>query len=45
MGVDENGWYRRVQSDGRVIRVDRRWFNSLLTVSASREAITWDDGW
>jgi len=43
-GYDINGIYRKLD-DGRVLRVNKRAFNTLLTVSSSQEDQGWRDGW
>lgn len=43
-GHDEIGFYKQLE-DGRVLRVEKRMFNSLLTLSDSRAALTWEHGW
>ena len=43
-GQDELGDYKRLEG-GRVLRVHRRMFNTLLTVSPSIESPWWSDGW
>ena len=43
-GVDENGQFRRL-SDGRVLRLQERWHNTLLTLSSSQDDPGWLEGW
>lgn len=43
-GQDDNGVFKRLP-DGRVLRVQERMFNSLLTVSSSQQDQGWSDGW
>lgn len=43
-GQDENGVFKRLP-DGRVLRVDRRMYNTILTLSSSQEDPGWSDGW
>jgi hypothetical protein len=43
-GTDGNGVYKNLP-DGRVLRVREQLFNTLLTLSSSQEAQSWDDGW
>jgi hypothetical protein len=43
-GNDENGAYKLL-SDGRVLRVQERMYNSLLTLSSSRTDQGWEHGW
>lgn len=43
-GQDANGVYKTLD-DGRVLRVEERMFNALLTLSASVASMTWEDGW
>jgi len=43
-GQDENGIFKRLE-DGRVLRLDRRPHNTLLTLSPSEHSPTWDEGW
>ena len=43
-GQDENGAFKRLDG-GRVLRVNRRLFNTLLTISNSEQALDWRDGW
>jgi hypothetical protein len=41
---DENGIFKLL-SDGRVLRINKRIFTVILTVSDSREDPCWTDGW
>jgi hypothetical protein len=43
-GYDENGLFK-ILPDGRVLRVNERMFNTLLTLSMSRQDRGWRDGW
>jgi len=43
-GYDVNGIYRQL-ADGRVLRVHRRMFNTLLSLSDTREDEGWREGW
>jgi hypothetical protein len=43
-GQDESGVFKRLD-DGRVVRLNKRLFNTLLTVSPSLESLWWSDGW
>ena len=43
-GYDANGVYKSLP-DGRVLRVDERMFNTLLTVSRSQQDQGWEHGW
>jgi len=43
-GRDDLGNYRLLD-DGRVLRVQQRMYNTLLTLSQSAEALTWEHGW
>jgi hypothetical protein len=43
-GQDENGAYKLL-SDGRVLRVRRQMYNTILTLSASRKDDGWLEGW
>lgn len=43
-GMDANGLFKRLE-DGRALRVDKRWYNTLLTLSDSVEDLGWSDGW
>ena len=43
-GEDGSGAYKRLE-DGRVLRLNKRLYNTLLTVSPSVESLVWDDGW
>jgi len=43
-GQDINGAFRRLE-DGRVLRINKRMFNTLLSLSASVEAPVWLEGW
>lgn len=43
-GKDANGMFKRLD-DGRALRVDERWFNTLLTLSLSVEDQGWSQGW
>jgi hypothetical protein len=43
-GTDEIGVYRQLR-DGRVLRVQQRLHNALLTVSSSHKDLGWRDGW
>jgi hypothetical protein len=43
-GEDANGVYKLLP-DGRVLRVQRRMCNTILTLSASREDGGWEEGW
>lgn len=43
-GYDENGVFKRLP-DGRVLRVQKRMFNTILTLSDSRLDQGWRDGW
>ena len=44
LGQDDNGVFKRLE-DGRVLRLDPRLFNTLLTVSRSQEDYGWLEGW
>jgi hypothetical protein len=41
---DKNGVYKQL-SDGRVLRVEKRMYNSILTLSSSQEDMGWEHGW
>lgn len=43
-GKDALGPFKRLK-DGRALRVEKRWFNSLLMLSASVEDQGYSDGW
>lgn len=43
-GQDANGAYKLLD-DGRALRVHGRMFNTLLTLSRSLDAPTWEHGW
>jgi hypothetical protein len=43
-GQDQNGLYKTLD-DGRVLRVTKRLYNSILTLSSSLEDQGWRDGW
>ena len=43
-GQDKIGPYKTL-ADGRVLRVTRRMFNTLLTVSKSQQDQGWEHGW
>lgn len=43
-GLDENGVYKPLP-DGRVLRVHRRMYNTMLTLSRSVEDQGWEHGW
>lgn len=43
-GQDVNGVFKRLP-DGRVLRVQKRLYNTLLTLSASQQDPGWSDGW
>jgi hypothetical protein len=43
-GTDDNGVYKRL-GDGRVLRVQERWYNTILTLSSSQHDPGWSDGW
>ena len=43
-GKDEIGIFRQLD-DGRVLRIEERAFNTLLTISSSQEDQGWQDGW
>jgi len=41
---DHIGTYRQLSS-GKVLRIDKRFYNTLLTLSANVKALTWEHGW
>jgi len=41
---DENGLFKPL-ADGRVLRVQERMFNTILTLSASQQDQGWSHGW
>lgn len=43
-GQDENGIFKPLR-DGRVLRVNKRAFNTILTLSTSQRDQGWSDGW
>lgn len=43
-GKDAIGSFKRLD-DGRALRVEKRWFNSQLTLSSSVEDDGYSDGW
>ena len=43
-GQDENGIFKPLP-DGRVLRVTKRPFNTMLTLSDSQQDQGWRDGW
>lgn len=43
-GQDANGLYKPLP-DGRVLRVNTRMFNTILTLSSSLQDQGWLDGW
>jgi hypothetical protein len=43
-GYDENGMYKML-SGGRVLRIQKRGWNTLLTLSHSQQSLTWEHGW
>jgi hypothetical protein len=43
-GIDGNGPYKNLP-DGRVLRVRQQIYNTLLTLSSSKEAQCWEHGW
>jgi len=43
-GQDENGLFKPL-ADGRVLRVTKRMFNTILTLSDSRQDQGWSHGW
>lgn len=43
-GQDGNGIYKRLP-DGRVLRVNERMFNTILTLSSSQQDPGWLEGW
>jgi hypothetical protein len=40
-----DGRHVRELPDGRVLHVQKRLFNTILTLSASAEDPIWDEGW
>ena len=43
-GSDALGNFKLLD-DGRVLRVQQRMFNTLLTLSPSQGSMTWEHGW
>jgi hypothetical protein len=43
-GQDENGLFKLLR-DGRVLRLQERMYNTILTLSGSRQDPGWRDGW
>jgi hypothetical protein len=43
-GYDANGLYKRLPG-GRVLRVQQRSYNTLLTLSLSLDDQCWEHGW
>jgi hypothetical protein len=43
-GEDANGPYKLLP-DGRALRIQKRMFNTMLTLSSSREDQDWEEGW
>jgi len=43
--TDDDGAMIKILDDGRVLRLVRRMYNTLLTISESVDAKTWIDGW
>jgi hypothetical protein len=43
-GQDEIGLYKTLP-DGRVLRITKRIFNTLLTLSSSQQDPSWEHGW
>lgn len=43
-GQDANGSFK-ILSDGRALRFRRQMYNSLVTLSSSKEDQGWSDGW
>jgi len=43
-GNDGIGGYKLLK-DGRVLRIQARLFNTLLTLSRSVDSLTWEHGW
>jgi len=43
-GYDENGIYKPLR-DGRVLRVHKRMYNTILTLSLSQQDMGWEHGW
>jgi hypothetical protein len=43
-GQDQNGIFKPLP-DGRVLRVTKRTFNTILTLSSSQQDDGWKDGW
>jgi hypothetical protein len=41
---DELGVFKLLQ-DGQVLRIQERMYNTMLTLSSSREDQSWRDGW
>jgi hypothetical protein len=44
IGVDGKGMYKLLP-DGRVLRVERQIYNTILTLSESQKADGWEEGW
>jgi hypothetical protein len=44
LGNDANGVYKTLP-DGRVLRVQERIYNSMLTLSSSQSDEGWEEGW
>ena len=44
LGEDSNGVYKLLD-DGRVLRVTKRLYNTILTLSKSLDDPTWEHGW
>lgn len=44
LATDKNGLYKPL-ADGRVLRVRPQVFNAKMTLSVSREAQWWAEGW
>jgi hypothetical protein len=43
-GQDQNGPFKPL-ADGRVLRIQERMFNSILTLSSSQRDHGWSHGW